>query len=75
MANGGMQRGLYGRAESPYNPAYLTAPFGSGSSNGSGTGLAASFAAFALAALVSGCTDRGPGPTPVASPLVSGPPS
>jgi amidase len=49
MANGGMQRGVYGRAESPYNPAYLTAPFGSGSSNGSGTGLAASFAAFALA--------------------------
>lgn len=49
MANGGMQRGLYGRAESPYNPAYLTAPFGSGSSNGSGTGLAVSFAAFALA--------------------------
>ena len=49
MANGGMQRGLYGRAESPYNPGYLTAPFGSGSSNGSGSGLAASFAAFALA--------------------------
>lgn len=49
MANGGMQRGLYGRAESPYNPAYLTAPFGSGSSNGSGSGLAASLAAFALA--------------------------
>jgi len=49
MANGGMQRGLYGRAESPYNPAYLPAPFGSGSSNGSGVGLAASFAAFALA--------------------------
>jgi amidase len=49
MANGGMQRGLYGRAESPYNSDYLTAPFGSGSSNGSGTGLAASFAAFALA--------------------------
>ncbi|MFN4002385.1 amidase [Microcella sp.] len=49
MANGGMQRGLYGRAESPYNPDYLTAPFVSGSSNGSGTGLAASFAAFALA--------------------------
>ena len=37
MANGGMQRGLYGRAESPYNAAYLTAAFGSGSSNGSGT--------------------------------------
>ena len=34
----GMQRGLYGRAESPYNPAYLPAPFGSGSSNGSGVG-------------------------------------
>ena len=49
MANGGMQRGLYGRAESPYNPDYLTAPFGSGSSNGSGSALAASLAAFALA--------------------------
>lgn len=49
MANGGMQRGLYGRAESPYNPDYLTAPFGSGSSNGSGTALAASLCAFALA--------------------------
>ena len=34
MANGGMQRGLYGRAESPYNGAFLTAAFGSGSSNG-----------------------------------------
>jgi len=49
MANGGMQRGLYGRAESPYNPDYLTAPFGSGSSNGSGSALAASLCAFALA--------------------------
>lgn len=48
MANGGMQRGLYGRAESPYNPEYLTAAFGSGSSNGSGTATAASFAAFGL---------------------------
>ena len=48
MANGGMQRGVYGRAESPYNAAYLTAPFGSGSSNGSGTATAASFAAFGL---------------------------
>lgn len=48
MANGGMQRGLYGRAESPYNPAYLTAPFASGSSNGSGTATAASLAAFGL---------------------------
>lgn len=48
MANGGMQRGVYGRAESPYNAEYLTAPFGSGSSNGSGTATAASFAAFGL---------------------------
>ena len=48
MANGGMQRGLYGRAESPYNADYLTAPFVSGSSNGSGTATAASLAAFGL---------------------------
>lgn len=48
MANGGMQRGVYGRAESPYNKNYLTAAFGSGSSNGSGTATAASFAAFGL---------------------------
>ncbi|MBE3000743.1 amidase [Nocardiopsis sp. HNM0947] len=49
MANGGMQRGVYGRAESPYNGAYLTSAFASGSSNGSGTATAASFAAFGLA--------------------------
>ncbi|MDR6877030.1 amidase [Microbacterium barkeri] len=48
MANGGMQRGLYGRAESPYSAEYLTSAFGSGSSNGSGTATAASFAAFGL---------------------------
>ena len=48
MANGGMQRGVYGRAESPYNADYLAAPFGSGSSNGSGAATAASFAAFGL---------------------------
>ena len=48
MANGGMQRGLYGRAESPYNADYLTSAFASGSSNGSGTATAASFAAFGL---------------------------
>ncbi|MFE4467872.1 amidase [Leifsonia sp. NPDC056824] len=48
MANGGMQRGVYGRAESPYNSDFLTAAFGSGSSNGSGTATAASFAAFGL---------------------------
>ncbi|MFC4397478.1 amidase [Arthrobacter sedimenti] len=49
MANGGMQRGVYGRAESPYNASFLTAAFASGSSNGSGTATAASFAAFGLA--------------------------
>jgi len=48
MANGGMQRGVYGRAESPYSAEWLTAPFASGSSNGSGTATAASFAAFGL---------------------------
>lgn len=48
MANGGMQRGLYGRAESPYSAAFLTAPFASGSSNGSGTATAASFCAFGI---------------------------
>jgi len=49
MANGGMQRGVYGRAESPYSADYLTAPFASGSSNGAGTATAASFSAFGLA--------------------------
>ncbi|MBX7453806.1 amidase [Mycolicibacterium sp. 3033] len=49
MAAGGMQRGLYGRAESPYSAEYLTSAFGSGSSNGSGTATAASFGAFGLA--------------------------
>ncbi|MFJ5000003.1 amidase [Microbacterium sp. NPDC088619] len=48
MANGGMQRGVYGRAENPYNAGFLTAPFASGSSNGSGTATAASFGAFGL---------------------------
>lgn len=48
MANGGMQRGLYGRAESPYNADFLTSAFASGSSNGSGTATAASLAVFGL---------------------------
>jgi amidase len=48
MAAGGMQRGVYGRAESPYNADFLSSAFGSGSSNGSGTATAASFAAFGL---------------------------
>ncbi|CAH0059084.1 unnamed protein product [Clonostachys solani] len=48
MAYGGMQRGIYGRAESPYNPEFLAAAFASGSSNGSGVSTAASFAAFGM---------------------------
>ncbi|MCU1437992.1 MAG: amidase [Naasia sp.] len=48
MADGGMQRGLYGRAESPYNADFLPAAFVSGSSNGSGAATSASFAAFGL---------------------------
>ena len=48
MANGGMQRGLHGRAESPYNAAFLTSAWASGSSNGSGTATASSFGAFGL---------------------------
>lgn len=47
-ANGGMQRGIYGRAENPYNPEYLAAAFASGSSNGSGVSTAASMASFGL---------------------------
>lgn len=48
MAAGGMQRGLYGRAESPYNGYFLSSAYGSGSSNGSGTATTASFAVFGL---------------------------
>ena len=48
MAAGGMQRGVYGRAESPYNEDYLTAAFASGSSNGSATATAASFGLFGM---------------------------
>lgn len=48
MAFGGMQRGIYGRAESPYNSEYLAAAFSSGSSNGSAVSTAASFAAFGM---------------------------
>ncbi|KAF5598651.1 amidase [Fusarium pseudocircinatum] len=48
MAAGGMQQGVYGRAESPYNEAYLTAAFASGSSNGSATATAASFGVFGM---------------------------
>jgi amidase len=48
MADGGMQRGLFGRAESPYNPRFLAAAYGSGSSNGSGVATAANFAMFGM---------------------------
>ncbi|KAI9159156.1 Glutamyl-tRNA(Gln) amidotransferase subunit A [Paramyrothecium foliicola] len=49
MADGGCQRGLYGRSESPYNPKYLSTAYASGSSYGCGVSTAASFAAFGLA--------------------------
>ncbi|KAM0439671.1 hypothetical protein ACHAPT_000763 [Fusarium lateritium] len=48
VACGGMQRGIYGRAENPYNPEYLAAGFASGSSNGSAVSVASSFAAFGM---------------------------
>ncbi|KAF2220131.1 amidase signature domain-containing protein [Elsinoe ampelina] len=48
MAAGGMQRGVYGRAESPYNAEWLTAAFASGSSNGSATATAASMGVFGM---------------------------
>ena len=48
MADGGMQRGHYGRAESPYNRDYLAAAYASGSSNGSGVATAANFAMFGM---------------------------
>lgn len=48
LANGGMQRGVYGRAESPYNGDFLTAAWASGSSNGSATATAANFAVFGM---------------------------
>jgi Asp-tRNA(Asn)/Glu-tRNA(Gln) amidotransferase A subunit family amidase len=48
MAYGGMQRGCYGRAESPYNKEFLAAAYASGSSNGSAVATAANFCAFSL---------------------------
>ncbi|ASN39071.1 amidase [Arthrobacter sp. 7749] len=48
MADGGMQRGVYGRAESPYNTNYLAAAYASGSSNGSGVATAASLGVFGM---------------------------
>ncbi|PVH83730.1 amidase signature enzyme [Cadophora sp. DSE1049] len=49
MAAGGMQRGLYGRSESPYSANHLPAAYASGSSNGSAASTAASFCAFSMA--------------------------
>lgn len=48
MADGGMQRGVYGRAESPYNRGYLAAAYASGSSNGSAVATAANLAVFGM---------------------------
>ncbi|KAH6877667.1 amidase signature domain-containing protein [Alternaria rosae] len=48
MAAGGMQRGMYGRAESPYNSKYLTGAFSSGSSNGAATSVTSSMAVFGM---------------------------
>ena len=48
MADGGMQRGVYGRAESPYNRDFLPAAYASGSSNGSGASTAANLAVFGM---------------------------
>ena len=49
MAAGGVQPGVYDYARNPYNPQYLTAAYGSGSSNGSGTATASSMCAFGMA--------------------------
>jgi Asp-tRNA(Asn)/Glu-tRNA(Gln) amidotransferase A subunit family amidase len=48
MAAGGMQRGMYGRAESPYDAKYLTGAFSSGSSNGAATSLTTGMCAFGM---------------------------
>jgi Asp-tRNA(Asn)/Glu-tRNA(Gln) amidotransferase A subunit family amidase len=48
MAAGGLQRGMYGRAESPYNAKYLTGAFSSGSSTGAATSLTSSMAALGM---------------------------
>lgn len=49
MAAGGVQPGAYGYTRSPYNPHFLTAAYGSGSSTGSATATVAGFAAFGMA--------------------------
>ncbi|WZH48461.1 amidase signature domain-containing protein [Fusarium acuminatum] len=49
MADGGCQRGLYGRSESPYNQKYMCTAYASGSSYGCGVSTASSLAAFGFA--------------------------
>ncbi|CAJ0544185.1 Ff.00g034900.m01.CDS01 [Fusarium sp. VM40] len=49
MADGGCQRGLYGRSESPYNHKYMCTAYASGSSYGCGVSTASSLAAFGFA--------------------------
>ncbi len=48
MAAGGMQPGVYGRAESPYNPLYLASARSSGSSNGAGVATTVNLGAFGM---------------------------
>lgn len=48
VAYGGMQRGIWGRAESPYNKDFLAAAYVSGSSNGSAVATAANMCSFSL---------------------------
>ncbi|GAB3848352.1 amidase [Nesterenkonia populi] len=49
MAAGGVQPGAYDYPRSPYNPQYLTAAYGSGSSSGSAAAVATSLCAFGMA--------------------------
>ncbi|RGP80587.1 hypothetical protein FLONG3_1326 [Fusarium longipes] len=49
LADGGCQRGLYGRSESPYNQKYMCTAYASGSSYGCGVSTAANLAAFGFA--------------------------
>lgn len=48
MADGGMQRGLYGRSESPFNPEFLPAAYASGSSHGSAVAVATGLGQFGM---------------------------
>ncbi|CRK26009.1 hypothetical protein BN1708_004080 [Verticillium longisporum] len=48
MADGGSQRGYFGRTESPYNQEYMCTSYASGSSSGSGVATAAGFAPIGL---------------------------